>query len=176
MMRSALIGLGVLFGCLIAPATQDPVKPSAPPTSPPTATDKPAASASAPKSTEAIGKPQPHPFEGVYSLRERILDGKAAPLPSRGYLCVTNRHMFLCLGAPGSAADKVLLRAGARTWVPREGGYVETTVLLGWGTDDAGTIQFEQGGKQERRRMELIRGGVRVVQDARNWLDFERIE
>ena len=70
----------------------------------------------------------------------------------------------------------MLLRSSSRTWVPTEGGYVQSTVLIGWATDDTGAILFEKVGQQEQRRIEAIRGGVRVTQDARNWIDFERIE
>ncbi len=173
MMRSVPVVLGVLFGWFVAPATQDPVKPATPP---PTAPTEPVATKPAPASADIPGKPKPHPLEGVYQLRERVLDGKAATAPSRGYLCITNRHLFLSVGAPGTAADKVLLRSSVRTWAPRDADQMQTVVLLGWATDDAGTIQFEQPGQQDVRRIELMRGGCRVTQDARNWLEFERIE
>ena len=172
MTRCVPVVLGVLLGWLAMPSPQDPVKPPAPtPVAAPEATPL-----KEPAPVDLLGKPKPHPLEGVYSLRERILDGKTTPVPSRGFLCITNRHLFLTLAAPGSSADKVLLRSGARTWLPKDDNQVQTTVLLGWAADDDGKIQFEQPGLQEQRRIEPIRGGVRVTQDPRNWLDFERIE
>jgi hypothetical protein len=174
MMRIAPLGLGVLLGSLGAPWFQDPVKPAPAPAPTPAA-----AAPEVPQDGEAKpvpGKPKAHPLEGVYVLRERVLDGKTSPIHSTGYLCLTGRHLFLQLGAPGKDASSVLLRSGVRTWVPRDGGNMQTTVLVGWATDDDGTIHFEKPGTIEQRRIEAIRGGVRVTQDGRNWLDFERVE
>lgn len=176
MMRIATLGVGLVLGSLGAPWLQDPVKPAPAPTpAPPPAAEAPAVQPDG-DAKPVLGKPKPHPLEGVYVLRERVLDGKTSPIASTGYLCVTGRHLFLQFGAPGSSAASVLLRSGVRTWVPRDGGNVQTTVLVGWATDDDGTIHFEKPGTVEQRRMEAIRGGVRVTQDGRNWLDFERVE
>lgn len=181
MMRSLPIAVGLLVAWITAPSAQDPAKPPVPapaPTPAPAAAAPVAAdqSAAAPAPADVPGKPKPHPLEGVYTLRTRVLDGRPTVQPSQGYLCITGRHLFLHLAAPGSSADTVLLRSSVRSWVPKEAGTVQTTVRIGWATDDKGTIQFEQAGLQETRRIEPIRGGVRVTQDLRNWLDFERIE
>ncbi len=160
-----------LFGAALAAAAivcapQDP--PPAPPAAPP-------APPAAESPTRVVGTPARHELEGVYELRARIVEGKKATVPSTGWLAITRRHLFLCLAAPGADPDSPLLRAGVRTWHQQPEG-VQTVVQLGWFTDKDGTLHLERAGTAERRRIELVRGGVRVAQDERNWLDFERIE
>jgi hypothetical protein len=114
-------------------------------------------------------------LEGVYQLRARIVDGKKITAPSQGWLAITRRHLFVCLSAPGADPDAPLLRAGVRAW-QADGEAVRTTVRLGWFTDRDGEVHVERAGTEERRRIEPIQGGVRVVQDERNFLEFERVE
>ena len=77
--------------------------------------------------------------------------------------------------ACGPDPEKPLLRAGVRTWQPVEA-FVDGVVQLGWHTNADGTITVEKKGVAERRRIDPIAGGVRIWQDSRNWLDFERVE
>jgi hypothetical protein len=165
--RALAVAIALAFTALLA-RVQDP--PPAPVPAPPSvAPPAPAAKPPAP--------PARHPIEGVYELRARIVGGKKATVPSRGWLAITQRHLFLCLSAPGTDPDAPLLRAGVRTWQPeQEAGSVRTTVQLGWFTDKDGTVHLERTGTAERRRIDLIRGGVRVAQDDHNFLEFERVE
>ena len=154
-------------GLAVAPLRQDPppvVPPPAATTPPDPATKEP-----------PIGTAKPSPFQGVYRLSTRWVDGKRLLDPGSGYLSITARHLFLCVGAVGSRDDRVQLRSSVRTWRLRDD-LVQTKVLCGWLTDDNGTIVFEPAGTEETRGMELVRGGLRIVQDARNWLEFERVE
>ena len=166
MLRLPSLVAGLVAGVFAAPWLQDPVKP-APAAEPPAATATPVPA--------VPGRALPHPLEGVYRLRARVLDSKKDAQASRGYLAITSQHLFLCLAAPGVDAEQPLLRAGVRSWKPKDE-FVAATVLLGWYTDKDGTLHLERAGTEERRRIELVQGGVRVVQDERNWLEFERIE
>jgi hypothetical protein len=154
-----------------------PAPAPAPPTAPRSAD---AATPATPSTGAANGKAStaartPHPLEGVYTLRARMLDGKAERLPSRGFVAITQRHLFLCLASPGATPESPLLRAGVRTWKPAEA-FVDGTVQLGWYTDADGTVVTERAGASERRRVDPIPGGIRIWQDNRSWLDFERVE
>lgn len=121
------------------------------------------------------GQPARHPLEGVYELRSRVLNGKPDGNSSRGYLAITRRHLFLHVAAPGPDTSMPLVRASARHWKP-EDEHVAMTIQLGWFTDKDGGLHAEKPGSVEKRRLELQQGGVRVVQDDRNWLEFERVE
>jgi hypothetical protein len=121
------------------------------------------------------GQPPRHPLEGVYELRSRVLNGKPDGNSSRGFLAITRRHLFLHLAAPGPDTSMPLVRASVRQWKP-EDEHVAMTIQLGWFTDKDGGLHAEKPGGVEKRRLELQQGGVRVVQDDRNWLEFERIE
>jgi hypothetical protein len=157
---------GALLALAAVAALQDP-----PP--PPPRQDVPTAGA-APAPVPAAAR---HPLEGVYELRARFLDGKKALLPSRGWLAITQRHLFLCVSAPGTDPELPLLRTSVRTWQPDVAeGAMRTTVQLGWFTDKDGKVHLERSGTDERRRIEVIRGGVRIAQDERNFLEFERVE
>lgn len=162
MLRFPSLCAGLVAGVLFAPRQQDPPPAKAP------------APAQAPAPTPA-GRPARHPLEGVYGLRARIIDTRKDATECRGYLAITQRHLFLCLAAPGPNPDLPLVRTGVRTWQP-DGEQVTATIALGWFTDKDGALHAEQPGTLERRRIEPIQGGVRVLQDARNWLEFERIE
>jgi hypothetical protein len=182
-MRSQLSSPPVRAAALLAlallPWLQDP-----PPAPAPAPVPTPVPPAPAPTETPTEPAPQApasravrHPLEGVYELRARFLDGKKALLPSRGWLAITQRHLFLCVSAPGSDPELPLLRTGVRTWHPEVGeGSVRLTVQLGWFTDKDGKVHLERSGADERRRIEPIRGGVRIAQDERNFLEFERVE
>lgn len=167
MTRLPTLLFGLCAGAFAAPWSQDP-KPA--PAEPPPAT------APAPADAKPAAAPRtPHALEGVYELRARVVDGKPDRQPNRGYLAITQRHLFLCLGANGPDPEKPLLRAGVRTWQPVEA-FVDGVVQLGWHTNADGTITVEKKGVAERRRIDPIAGGVRIWQDSRNWLDFERVE
>lgn len=172
MSRLPTLLAGLCAGLFASPWLQDPVKPTPAPTPPASAT--PQVPDQAPK-PDGKGHPAPHPLQGVYTLRARVLDGKTDILPSRGYLAITQRHLFLCLAAPGPEPDAPLVRAGVRSWKPLQD-LVDATILMGWYNDKDGGLHIEKPGSDERRRIELMQGGVRVVQDERNWLEFERIE
>ncbi len=114
-------------------------------------------------------------MEGVYELRRRVVNNQPHALPSHGYLAITQRHLFLYLAAPSLDPALPLVRASVRTWQPQKE-LVRTTIKLGWFTDQEGVVHLERPGTEEPRRLELIRGGLRVLQDERNWLEFERVE
>ena len=121
------------------------------------------------------GQKPPPPLAGVYELRKRIVDGTEDSRPSRGYLVLTARHMLLCVAAPGKRPDLPLVRAGMRQW--SDGGdALKTVVKLEYYTDGDGDLHLEKPGTEERRRVERMAGGLRVVQGDRSWLEFERIE
>ena len=121
------------------------------------------------------GKPPAHQLEGVYELRKRIASGQSDVQSSRGYLAITNRHMFLCLVGPGDDPDEPLLRSGVRTWKP-EDEFMRCELKLGYFTDSKGDIHVERPGLVELRRVELAGGRLRIFQDSSSYLEFERIE
>ena len=118
--------------------------------------------------------PERSPLEGVYELRTRTKNGVPETQKSRGYVAMTLRHLLLCLVAPGSDPEVPLVRAGVRSWKKQD--LVRTEIELGFFTDEDGAIHLEEHGKKEPRRIELLRGKLRIWQDARDYLEFERIE
>jgi hypothetical protein len=159
-----IVGLGA--GAFAGPWLQDPVKPAAPP------------AVTIPQESEpkaVPGRPPRHPFEGVYELRKRSVAGKLDPLPSRGYLAITGRHLFLTVAVPGTDPDQPLVRSSVRQWT-QAGDLTTTTILLGWLTDQDGAVIVEPPGTEEKRRCRLVQGGIRIEQDGSNWLEFERLE
>jgi len=144
-----------------------PQEPGKPPPAP-----APASTAQAPAETKV---PAPSPLEGVYALRTRTKNGVPEVQRSRGYVAITRRHLLICLVAPGADPELPLVRAGVRTWKKQEE-LVHTEIELGFYTDAGGAIHLEEHGKKEPRRIELVRGLLRIWQDARDYLEFERIE
>lgn len=127
---------------------------------------------------EPKGLPARDPLEGVYGLTGRTVAGHPDPNRSRGYLAITNRHMLLVFAAAGTDPDAPLLRAGVRRWQKATDGRatVDATIQLGFFTDADGEIHVEEPGTREVRRIQLVRGGLRVWQDDDSFLDFERLE
>jgi hypothetical protein len=107
-----------------------------------------------------------------HSEGDKVLD------PGSGHLVVTARHLVLAAAAPGPKVGSQLLRTSVRTWSQsrEQKGRMVTRVLAGWLTDDEGNLVAEPPGTEELRTFELIRGGIRIAQDHRNWLEFERVE
>lgn len=139
---------------------QDPVKPR-----PPAKTEK----------SEVKGIPERDPLEGLYELRSRTVKGVPDLKKSRGYIAITRRHMLVCLAGAGADPEYPLLRGGVQTWQKRETG-VETVIKLGFYTDDDGDIHVEEPGTMKMRRIDLVRGMIRIYQDNDSFLEFERIE
>jgi hypothetical protein len=125
--------------------------------------------------TPPVASPAPHAFVGVYRLRERVVDGTRVLRPSHGHLFVSQRHLCLAVAAPTDDPDHLLLRTAVRSF-RLAGNELTMTTLTGWFTDAEGTVHIERVGHTEQRRLEPLQGGVRLQQDLRNWLDFERIE
>ena len=121
------------------------------------------------------GAPARDPLEGFYELRSRTINGKPDLNRSRGYLAITGRHMLVCLAGAGPDPDYPLLRADVRSWQKRDAS-VDTILKLGFYTDEDGEIHVEEPGRRQLRRVDLIRGKVRIWQDGQSFLDFERIE
>lgn len=165
----ALLCLLGTAGATFWPRWQDPQKPAA--------ESAPAASPAAPQGP-AVPKnlPPPSPLEGVYELRTRTVDGKAEMHRARGYVAITKRHMLVCLVAPGPDPDLPLLRAGVRTWKPEKDDLVRTEFKLGFYTDEKGRMHVEPPGNSEIKRIDVERGRLRIWQDDRSHLEFERIE
>jgi hypothetical protein len=172
---------GLCAGAFASPLWQDPVPP--PPPVPAPAPAEATAEPVAEPATEPVPKPAKPPLgtpargptEGVYALRRRISDGLVDAAACSGYMAITNRHLFLCVAEDSPASGRVLFRAGVRSWRP-EKDRVRTTILNGWLTDADGGIVVERAGHEELRKIVLVKGGVQVKQDERNWLEFERIE
>ena len=137
----------------------------------------PAPATTPPPPAAATKEPAARPtLEGVYELRARVVDGVADQLRSRGYVAITKRHMLVCLVGPGSDPDLPLLRAGVRTWRAEREDQVRTEFRLGFFTDEEGGVHLESPGTAEIKRIEQVRGFVRIWQDARSYLEFDRIE
>lgn len=180
MLRCPSLVVGLCAGLFASPWLQDPAKPIPVPTPP--ASGAPAAPAQTnPATTETDtrkvvpGRPLRHPLEGVYVLRRRVIDSRPEANPGKGYLAITNRHLFLTVAAPGPDREQPLVRSSVRTWAPQRAG-TATTIELGFFNDRDGELHLEPPGTVEVRRIELIQGGVRVNQDERSWLEFERVE
>lgn len=127
------------------------------------------------ESSEVKGTPRRDPLEGLYQLRSRTVKGAPDLNRVRGYVAITKRHMVICVAGAGSDPDYPLLRAGVRSWEKSKRGF-ETVLKLGFYTDDAGEIHVEEPGTAQVRRIDLIRGKLRIWQDDESFLDFERIE
>jgi hypothetical protein len=123
----------------------------------------------------AASAPKPDPLQGVFRLRTRMIAGTPDSAGISGYVAVTQRHMLLVLAGPGTDPDYPLLRAGVRTWKRQQDG-IDAVVELGFFTDEDGDIYVEEPGGKETRRVELARGTLRIWQDARSYLEFERLE
>ena len=158
-----LVALGAAAWRAQEPSPQEP---SPPPPPPP---------ASSPDKSDKVPGKDSHPLEGVYELRKRFVGGRADPQPGSGYVAITHSHMFLFLAAPGPHPSQPLLRSGVRTWEPR-GELVQTKIVMGYYTNQDGTVRIEKPGTEEIRRVDVERGRVRIHQDGKNWLEFERIE
>lgn len=167
--------MGLCAGWLVSPWWQDPVKPAPAPPAPVAAPSEAGAPLPAAAGATPLGTPPRHATEGVYELRRRVTEGRVDAAPCSGYLAITNRHLFLCLAEDAPVTGTVLLRAGVRSW-RAEKDRVRTTTLCGWLTDADGGIVLERKGHEELRKIVLVKGGVQVKQDDRNWLEFERIE
>ncbi len=149
---------------------QDPQKPS-PPVPVPVQDPAPVA---APVGKPAI--PIPRPLEGVYELRSRTVAGVPEAQPGRGYVAITKRHMLLCFVMPGGDPDAPLVRGGVRTWRPDRDDLVRTEQRLGFFTDGSGGIHLDKPGTIEVKKIDVERGRLRIWQDDRSHLEFERIE
>ena len=135
-----------------------------------------AATAQGAAASEAVpGKPEQHPLEGVFKLTGRVINGARDRKPSKGYLAITGRHLFLNLASPGLREDRPLVHAGVREWREVEGG-LRTTTRLDFFSDGSGDLHLVRDGKQELRRIVRVVGGLRVMQGQRTWLEFERVE
>lgn len=128
------------------------------------------------RAATVAGYPMHHQLEGVYELRSRTVAGVTTPNRSRGYVAITRRHMLLCLVAEGPDPGQPLLRAGVRGWEAGKDEQIATEVRFGFFTDESGTIHVDQVGQREIKKLELSRGRLRIWQDPRSYLDFERIE
>ena len=120
--------------------------------------------------------PVPRPLEGVYELRSRTVAGIAETQPGRGYVAITKRHMLLCFVVPGTDPDSPLLRGGVRTWKPDRDDLVRTEQKLGFFTDAGGAIKLDSPGTSEVKKIDVERGRLRIWQDDRSYMEFERIE
>lgn len=164
------------LGWFAGPGRQDPPPAQTPASAVPPAATAPTAPTAAPTAADdpATARPR-HPTEGVYALRRRFVGALADSAPVTGYLAITGRHLFLSVAAPGPDPGKPLLRTAVRSWkADRE--LTKLTILKGWLTDAEGKVIVERPGHEEMRRIELIQGGIRIKQDERNWLEFERLE
>jgi hypothetical protein len=166
-MHGSTLLLGALLGAALTFSTQDPVKPTTPAT--------PAVIDEATAAKDVPGRPPRHVLEGFYELNRRVVEGVDELQKSRGYLAITNRHMVFCVVAGGPDPDVPLLRGAVHEW-QSEGESLRRVVKLSYFTDGAGGVNIDPTGSTERRRIEFVRGGVRVLQDNRNWLDFTRLE
>lgn len=127
-------------------------------------------------SVPAQEQPAPrHPLEGVYQLRRRMHAGEVDPRAGTGYLALTRNHMLLCLAGPGTDPELPLVRAGVRSW-KQDGDVLETEVKLGFFSDADGVIRVERRAERSKRRVEIARGLLRIFQDDRSYLEFERVE
>jgi hypothetical protein len=154
--------LSCLLGGLLVWACQDPP-----------AGSQPAANPTVPV---AEVMPKPHAIEGVYLLRSRTIEGVAMTQRSRGYVAITKKHMLICLVAEGPDPKLPLLRSGVRTWQPDRDNMFRTEVKLGFYSDVQGGMHIDAPGNAEIKRIDVERGLLRIWQDDRSNLEFERIE
>lgn len=124
---------------------------------------------------KVVGKPERNPLEGVYKLRSRVVQGLAGNQSNRGYLVITSRHMFLSLASPGTSDEHPLVHSSVREWRMADDG-VRMISKLDYFSDNGGVITMTPEGKQDVRMIQIVRGGVRVIQGEQTWLEFERVE
>lgn len=148
------------------------------PQDPPPKPQQPATPASAPAPAQDPKEPilpPHHPLEGVYELRRRVVANQEEVRPSRGYLAITRRHMFLCVIGPGVDDSMALPRSSVRGWRQVDD-QLETEVKVGWYTDASGGLHVEKAGDKEVRRIATERGAVTIYQDDYSFLEFVRVE
>lgn len=136
---------------------------------------EPASNSATKPQGQVIGKPKRDVIEGVYRLRHRVTDGLPDQTKSCGYMAITSRYLFLSLASQGRSPALPLLHSGVREW-RKVGNEIHMTAKLDYATDGAGGIHQTPDGRQEVRRIEIIRGGLRVMQGMHSWLEFERVE
>lgn len=151
---------------------QDP-KPTKPPIKAPVGQQPAGKSTTTPR--RVVGKAKRNPLEGVYKLRSRVVQGLAGNQSNRGYLVITGRHMFLSLASPGTSDEHPLVHSSVREWRMAEDG-MHMISKLDYYSDNGGVITMTPEGKQDVRRIQVVRGGVRVMQGEQTWLEFERVE
>ncbi len=117
----------------------------------------------------------PHPIQGFYELRERVVGGHNSPAPVRGYLVVGRRHLSLHLQTETDRPEQPLLRAGFRRY-RIVGDQLHMTTLLGHFNDADGDMVVEADGLTFTRRFALIGGSLRIYQDSASYLEFVRLE
>lgn len=162
-----VFGAGLVAGRFVQ--DPQPVPPGKPAVSSPTA-PVPTTSSEA-----KLDAPKPHPFQGVFRLTARCSDGEVARTPGVGHLAITGRHLFLVAGAPSSTPNVLLLRSSVRS-IRVKDDTLQTRIVAGWLVDDESHVVLEEEGKEELRRVLLVQGGLRIEEDRRNWLEFERVE
>ncbi|MCR9244536.1 MAG: hypothetical protein NXI31_05850 [bacterium] len=166
---------GVLGASGVAWSAQDPApaeRPAEKPTQEPAEKQEPGQKDPGTSSVKRLPR---DPIEGVYRLLSRMIDGVPDPNAVRGYVAVTRRHMLLCLAARGPDPDYPLLRAGVREWQRRKRSF-DTIVQMGFYTDADGEVHVEEPGTSQVRRIDVIRGKLRIWQEGNSYLEFERIE
>ncbi|MFM1873559.1 MAG: hypothetical protein RL398_2981 [Planctomycetota bacterium] len=160
-------GLLALSAVWFRGAWQDP-----PPAKP---SETPAAATTAQGGATGAREEKKHPIEGVYSLTKRVVAGDPDKVPGEGWLAITKRHLFVCLAGPGKSKDAPLVTASVQSWQVAGAGF-ETEVKIGCFTDVEGEFRLEPKGVKRSRRIEVARGVLRVYQDDKSYLEFERVE
>lgn len=114
------------------------------------------------------------PIEGFYRLRGASRTGQP-PQRVEGYLWIGRRHLMLQLSGDTGNPKLPALQAGVRGY-RISGNTLTMSVLLGLRNDASGEIYLEAAGTSSERRFELSGPVLRIFEDERSHLEFERVE
>lgn len=173
--RNVLLALSLGLVCWRG-LPQEPAKPQDPPAKAPAA-EAPGRGGAAPAEAGPIAQDREsrHEIEGVFTLKRRVVNGNPDARPGTGYVAITRGHLLVCLAGPGASRDTPLVTASVQSWEAKEQGFA-TEVKLGFFSDVDGELHLEPRGLRQVRRIEVARGLLRVYQNDRSYLEFERVE
>jgi hypothetical protein len=116
-----------------------------------------------------------HVIEGFYRLSSMVGPDGGQVRGSRGYMFIGRRHLTLQLYAPSEKSGQANIQSAVRTF-RIVGNQLITSALLGHRNVPNGDIALTKPGESVEHRYELIGASLRLYRNAREHLEFQRIE